>query len=249
MNVAGHDVLTIKYNALHCVEDFLNSRFAWYSQVVRSARGAKYDALAEELTFYFLEKNIMWKYSDLLDMIAHDPVKFYTFNDMYFMNKVHETYYSGLLDKNVKMKAIAKSLLFEISPKVVRCEEFKQRLLNHKDASLNEKIFKRAQDKVKLIQETIEKKGRPEDWIVSDIPLKHIEFAKSHQGIVKNTSSPNLLLERDPVKISFGTGEVKLLADVESSTLSLLQNAFNFVPNVYCSPSAFELLKAEGLTN
>ena len=53
---AGEDILAIKHNALHCVEDFLSARFAWYSQVVRSSRGAKYDALAEEITFYLLEK-------------------------------------------------------------------------------------------------------------------------------------------------------------------------------------------------
>ena len=34
--VQNHDILTINHNALHCVEDFLSSRFAWYSQVIRS---------------------------------------------------------------------------------------------------------------------------------------------------------------------------------------------------------------------
>ncbi|MEX0798021.1 MAG: HD domain-containing protein, partial [Bacteriovoracaceae bacterium] len=49
VKVGDQEILAIKHNALHCVEDFLSARFAWYSQVVRSARGAKYDALAEEL--------------------------------------------------------------------------------------------------------------------------------------------------------------------------------------------------------
>ena len=51
--VDNHDILTIRHNALHCVEDFLTSRFAWYSQVIRSPRGAKWDAIAEKICFYF----------------------------------------------------------------------------------------------------------------------------------------------------------------------------------------------------
>jgi hypothetical protein len=36
---------------------------------------------------------------------------------------------------------------------------------------------------------------------------------------------------------------VKLLGDVENSLMSGLQDKVNFVPNVYCSDSAYELLK------
>jgi HD superfamily phosphohydrolase len=247
MNVGGHDVLTIKDNALHCVEDFLNSRFAWYSQVVRSSRGAKYDSLAEELTFYFLEKGLIWKYSDLLESISKDPLKFYKFNDMYFMDIVHTSFYSGALDKNKKMKDIARSLLLEISPRSVKCEEFKQRLLDQDDKTTNDKTFKKAWDKVKEIEDFIAKNGSDKDWIVSDVPEKHIVFVKSHKGIVKGTSSANLLLKRDPVKISYDNGEVKLLAEVENSTISKLQNTFNFVPNVYASPSAYDLLRSHSI--
>jgi hypothetical protein len=42
-------------------------------------------------------------------------------------------------------------------------------------------------------------------------------------------------------------GDVKLLGDVENSIISNLQTKFNFVPNVYCSDSAYELLKSEGI--
>jgi uncharacterized protein len=65
---------------------------------------------------------------------------------------------------------------------------------------------------------------------------------------VKGKTSENLLLERDPAKILMDNGDVKLLGDVENSIISNLQNKFNFVPNVYCSDSAYELLKAHGLT-
>ena len=55
------------------------------------------------------------------------------------------------------------------------------------------------------------------------------------------------MLERDPAKILTDTGDVQLLVDVNNSIISNLQNVNNFVPNVYCSESAYELLKSEGI--
>ncbi len=242
-NIAGHDILVINHNALHCVEDFLQARFAWYSQVIRSARGAKYDALAEELTFYLLEKGKIYRYADLLEMIAKNPKEFYRFNDMYFMNLVHELYMKGDLDKNQKMKDIAHALLFEKPPVTIKCEEFKQRILNQDDEQTNEKITKNVYSKITEIEDVLSKYGGPSDWIVKDIPKKNIIFVKSHRQLVKTKKGENLLLERDPVKILGVDDNVKLLAEVENSIISRLQNSFNYVPNVYCSESAHELLK------
>lgn len=52
----------------------------------------------------------------------------------------------------------------------------------------------------------------------------------------------NVLLQRDPVKIAMEGGEVKLLAEVDNSLISKLFNSNNFIPNVYCSHSAYKLL-------
>lgn len=244
VDVGGTDILAIKHNALHCVEDFLNARFAWYSQVVRSARGAKYDALAEELTYYLLEQSQIYTYSDLLEMVKNDPVKFYGFNDQYFITTIHRLYLEGFFNKNTKMKEIAECILFENTPKTIRCPEFAQRILNQDDKD-KEKLIKRAREKVSEIEKVIEKKGTDKDWIVVDIPSKNIVFTKSKKRIIKDKLSPNILLERDPTKILLEDGEVRLLVDVENSILSMIQNAFNFVPNVFCSQSAYELLKQE----
>lgn len=246
VKIAEEEILTVKHNALHCVEDFLNSRFAWYSQVVRSARGAKYDALAERLCFAFLEKGFVHKYSDLLDMIAHRPNEFYTFNDMYFMGKVHEAYVTGLLDKEPMLKSIANALLFERKPKTLHLDEFKQRLLNQDDPKVNEKYSKKAWDKFYELSDVLKKTGNQDYWILPDIPNRHILFVKSHGRIVKGTSSPNILLERDPVKISYDNGDVKLLAEVENSIISRLQNTHNFIPNVFCSQEAYQYLHENG---
>ncbi len=246
-DVHGTEVLAIHHNALHAVEDFLMARFAWYSQVIRSARGARFDAIAEEITFYMLEKNKIVTYSQLMDQIASDPVKFYAFNDQYFMQLVHQYYSDGTFDKNPRIKDLAYSLLFEKAPKTVKCEEFKQRILSQDEEQVYDKIVRKAEDKIKEIKEILKKKGTEKDWIVEDLPKKHIIFVKSRRKLVKSKSSENLLLERDPAKILMENGEVLLLGDVENSIISDLQTKFNFVPNVYCSDSAYDLLKAEGI--
>lgn len=246
-NVNGHDILTINHNALHAVEDFLMARFAWYSQVIRSARGARFDAIAEELTFYMLEKGMIYSYSELMEMIANEPYQFYTFNDQYFMQQVHLHYTNGDFNKNPRIKDMAYSLLFEKAPKTIRCEEFKQRILSQDEDHVYDKIVKKAEEKIHQIKDILKKKGTDKDWILEDLPKKNIIFVKSRRKLVKSKTNENLLLERDPAKILMDNGDVKLLGDVENSIISDLQTKFNFVPNVYCSESAYELLLQEGI--
>ena len=247
--VDNHDILTIRHNALHCVEDFLTSRFAWYSQVIRSPRGAKFDSIAERVCFYFLEKGYIYKYSELLEMIEKDPMKFYGFNDNYFMSLVHKHYMNGDLDKNPKIKDMAKVILLATGGKAIRCEEFKSRLLSQDDPQALERYYKKAHNKMLEIEDFLAKKGGPQDWVISDIPKKAILFVKSPKNVAKNSSAQlaNVLLDRDPVKMSMENGEVKLLAEVENSLISKLFNSNNFIPNVYCSTSAYELLLEQGL--
>jgi HD superfamily phosphohydrolase len=242
VKVGEQEVLAIKHNALHCVEDFLSARFAWYSQVVRSGRGAKYDALAEDMTFYLLEKGKIYSYSQLLDMAANDPMKFYGFNDHYFMGLIHSLYIEGFFDKNPRMQEIAEALLLEKSPRSIRLDAFRQRILNQDDPTKNEKIFKKAQEKVEEIKNYLKKHGSAKDWVVADIPRKNIVFVTSKKRIVKEKTQTNILLERDPVKILSESGEAQLLVDLDNSVISSLQSAFNFVPNVFCSESAYQLL-------
>lgn len=244
--VGGHDILTIKANALHCIEDFLMSRFSWYSQVIRSPRGAKYDAIAQRLCFYFLEKGLIYRYSDLLDMISNSPEKFWGFNDSYFMGIVHKTFMDGTLDKDPEIKDMAETLLFARGARHAFCTDLKQTLLNQDDPKESERVRKKAQAKVQEIEEVLKKKGSKSDWIIPDLPSKEIIFVKSKKSLVKN-SSTNVLLERDPVKISFENGDVKLLADIENSVISRLNSTNNYIPNVFLSESSYNLLLKEGI--
>lgn len=245
--VGDHDILTIKHNALHCVEDFLQSRFAWYSQVIRSARGAKYDAMAEGLCFYFLEKGLMHRYSDLLEMIEERPMDFYGFNDGYFMGLVHKHYTDGTLDKDPGIKSMAECLLLGQGARHVRCDDLKQRLLSQDDPDVLLKFQKKAKEKEAEIRQILEKKAGKDQWYIADIPEKQIVFVKSSKNIIANNKSGNVLLERDPVKISYENGDIKLLAEVENSVISRLHNTTNFIPNIFCSQGAYEILAKEGV--
>jgi len=245
--ISGRRVLTIKQNALHCVEDFLISRYAWYSQVIRSPRGAKYDAIAERVCLHFLEKGLIFKYSELLDMVENDPLKFYQFNDNYFMGLVHSNYVDGSLDKYPDIKDMAMTLLLQKGAKALKDEAFRQRLLDPDDKTNCEKVVRRAEAKVQEIKEFLKKKGTKRDWLISDLPKKDIIFVRSATSLVKSTTTSNLLLERDPVKILEEGGDVKLLAQLDCSIISRLQRSKNYIPNVYCSNSAYELLIREGV--
>jgi HD superfamily phosphohydrolase len=242
-HVSGHEVVALNHNALHAVEDFLMARFAWYSQVIRSARGARFDAIAEELCFYLLEKGKIHSYSQLMDMVAHAPNKFFAFNDNYFISQVHHYYTTGEFDKNLRIKDLAHRLLFEIAPKTIKCDEFKQRILSQDEDHVFDKVLKKVHDKIDEIKDVLKKHGTEADWVLEDVPSKNIIFVKSRKKLVKSLKNNNLLLERDPAKILMDNGDVLLLGDVENSIISSLQEKFNFVPNVYCSDSAYELLK------
>ena len=104
------------------MSDFLSSRFNWYSQVIRSPRGAKYDAIAEKICFHLLEAGEIFKYSDLLNLIVDSPEHFYQFNDSYFMNKVHSCYMSGKFDKFPDIKDITSTLLFSRGAKPLKLQ-------------------------------------------------------------------------------------------------------------------------------
>lgn len=247
--VNGHNILTIKSNALHCVEDFLISRYAWYSQVIRSPRGAKYDAIAEKVCFYLLEKKLIHRYSDLLEMIGTDSMSFYGFNDLYFMRVLQENYQRGSFDKDLDIKDMAETLLLQKSAVSIDTVDLTQRLLDQDDQNLCQKVVKKAENKVEEIREILKKRGRKEDWLITDLPKKDIVFVKSKNSIVKNNSSNNVLLERDPAKIYYDSGEIKLLAQVENSVISKLQRQKNYIPNVFCSNSAHAILKESGVLN
>ena len=67
---------------------------------MRSARGAKFDAIAAEVAFYLLKNGMILRYQELLDLIENDPARFFTFNDSYFMTILQNHYSAGSFKKD-----------------------------------------------------------------------------------------------------------------------------------------------------
>src|SRR5690606_33543777 len=162
-----------------------------------------------------------------------------------FMNLVHKHYASGDLDKHPTLKDMARTLLFQTGARVIKCDEFRQRLITQESDIDQSKVIKRAQQKVEEIQHVLEKKGTKLDWMIADLPKKPINFVQSKNSLIKSGKVKNVLLERDPVKISYENGDIRLLADVENSIISKMSEVNNYIPNVYVSQSAYELLLKE----
>ena len=55
-----------------------------------------------------MEKKLIFRYSDLLEMIGEKPITFYGFNDLYFMRTIQENYLKGSFDKDPDIKDMAK---------------------------------------------------------------------------------------------------------------------------------------------
>lgn len=247
VKVGEHDVLTINEKAIYCIQDFLMSRFAWYSQVIRSARGAKFDALAEEICFQLLKDGHMFRYQELLGMIEKEPMLFYSFNDHYFLMLMQQLLLGTKLQKKAMLKDMIEHLLLAKSPKTIKLPAFSPHILEQEDTAHNAKIVKHASDKLSELQQFLKKKGTDKDWILDDLPRKDIILVKSHRKVVKDKTHNNVLLERDPAKILLEDGNVVLFSTYEKSLIFKLQNHANFLPNVFCSESAYDLLKKSGM--
>lgn len=247
VDVGGQEILTIKEGALHCVEDFLMARYAWYSQVIRSSQGAKFDAIAEAICSFLLEKGWIYRYGQLLEMIQEGALEFYRFNDIYFMDTVHRHYLEGKFKKYPRIQDLAECLLFEKSPVVLQLPEFNKRLLDQDDPDVRKKLIKKAREKVLEMEDLLKRKGTPQDWILTDIPEHDVLFVKSFNRVVKGLDSENVLYSRDPVKIFRDNGQIKLLAEMDDSIIGRLQNTIHFIPNIFCSPSAYQLFIKEKL--
>ena len=246
----GQFSLGIRENAMHAVEDFLSARFNWYSQIVRGSGGARFDIIAEIITKYFLEKRKMYQFQDLLEMVGKDPDRFFGFNDIYFMNLLHQEFLKNEI-KNPMIREMMEMLLYRKSPVEVQLPLFEQQLLT-RDLDGQRKrqaIVKRIEEFAKACQDVLKEKGDESAWILHDIPDSDIVFAKHKDDIVARRRSDNILIERDPVKIVDAQGKGSLLVDKEHSIIRILSAVKNFIPSLYMNERAHQILRDAGMLN
>lgn len=242
----GVEVLGFKENARYAVEDLLQARFSWYSQVIKDPTGAKYDIVAAHLTNYFLKNKLIYSFQDLLELARKDAEKFFGFNDFYFMTLVQKAHESKK-HKNTMVQELIKAILFRQGPKSLKIELFQGKIMSADNPKEKKALLNKIQTKIKELEATIKKYGKGNEWILTELPTKDIQFTATVDHIVKGRKSENILLERDPVKIVSKHGEPKLLIQLENSVINRLSGLINFIPNVYCNAEAFSILKAKNL--
>ncbi len=178
------EFLAVKENALHAVEDFLIARFSWYSQVVRNADSAKFDTLATHIAYYLLENGHLTSFQKLLSLAGSQPERFFGFNDVSFVSRIQELYWSQSLN-NPGIQEQMRMLLYRIPPKTVRLPESEHRVLEvQKDGRMHEKkiAIEKLQEKIGEIETLFKKQGSGKEWIIADVPTKDIIFTPRITG-------------------------------------------------------------------
>lgn len=242
---ANKEALGVKENALHAVEDFLIARFAWYSQVVRNSSSAKFDVLAAHIAYYLLENKLIHSFHELLEMASSDPERFFGFNDVYFMSRIQDLYWSRAINDEVVNEQM-RMLIYRIAPHTLRFAETTHRIIEvdaQGRASKKVAAIRRLEQKIEEIEWLFKKHGNGKEWIIADIPDKDVIFTKDIRTIVRKRSSESVYSERDPIKIVDKSGKPSLLVEREGSLIGRLANYVNFIPNVYANDAAFDLLR------
>lgn len=243
----GQVAFGVHENAVHAIEDFLIARFSWYSQVIKHQGSAKFDIMSSHVAEALLDRNLIYQFHDLLEMIETRDERFFWWNDIYFMNRLQEVRFrKELIDP--KASELIEMLLYRRAPKTVHHPLFEHRLLKN-DGNEDEKVklIARIRALASEMQKVLEKHGTGREWIVADIPDKEVVFTRALGHVVRKRASDNLYRERDPIKVVSKSGKVSLLVERDNTLMKYLASVTNFVPSVYANDSALALLKSRGL--
>jgi HD superfamily phosphohydrolase len=233
----------IRESAQHAVEDFLISRFNWYSQVIKNSESAKFDIMSSHLTKAFLEEDLMFQFHDILSMIQEQDERFFWWNDIYFMNRCQEIHYKKLT-RDIKTMEQLKMLLYRIPPKTVNHPLFHRRILQtHSKNKERETVLKKIHAYTELLQKTFQKNGTGKEWFLVDIPKKDVAFTSPPHK--KNPLQA--LKERDAIKMITKEGIAVPLVQMETSLMHKLSGFINFVPSLYANDHAYTLMKKKKL--
>jgi HD superfamily phosphohydrolase len=242
----GQKAFGVRENAQHAVEDFLIARFSWYSQVIKNPASAKFDAMSTEITKALLEKDLMYQFHDLLSMIEEKDERFFWWNDMYFMQRMQDVRFKNLLRGDSKTEELIEMIMYRRAPKTLRHPAFAQRII-HDHPEDREKYVRQMGKKLREIESLISKHGTGREWILVDRPDKDVSFTKSTKSLArKGLKAKQLIAESESVKVVDSLGKPSLLVDRENTLMKHLSGYVNFVPSVFASNAAIDLLRKKG---
>jgi hypothetical protein len=198
--------------------------------------------LAAKINEYFLENGMAYSFDHLMEKVSQNPNEYFTFNDSYFMAKLHE-YLAGRI-MHPMIRELCEMLARRIPPAQIRVAPLKPTLVRSEE---HRKELVAAATQAQNWLESELHALDPEAWMVTDIPSKDIMFTKNLDAIKKDLKTGKPVHVRDSVKILTRHNELKLLIDVSNSLMPILSQYRNFIPRVYVAPKTFELLEEKGV--
>ncbi|OGQ34212.1 MAG: hypothetical protein A3F16_07670 [Deltaproteobacteria bacterium RIFCSPHIGHO2_12_FULL_43_9] len=246
VEVNGKETLAVGEKAIQAASDFLISRFSWYSQIIRHAMSAKFDVIAGKVCEYFLDHNLVYSMDELKRLIQKQPIEFYNFNDIFFMNLLQEEKKKGTTRDKMISEMIS-MILFRIPPKLIFEPVFKNRFVASKEE--REELIAQINKEVLKYQRLLKGIRNPNTWLLVHIPLSDIRFTKNIEWLKRSQQAPSLLEERDPIKIVDDDGDVSLLVEKDNSVIKVLSRFTNFTPAIYTSRETYKILDEHGCFN
>jgi HD superfamily phosphohydrolase len=239
-DVDDQQLLCIAEDGINVVDSFLVSRYFWYSQIIHEGTGYKFDLLAAKICEYFLENGLSYSFDSLMDKVALNPYEYFTFNDSYFMAKLHE-FLAGRA-RHPMISELSDMLARRIPPAQVRVAPIKPTVIESEDH--RRELIKQCQKAVEWLKIELAAID-PNAWMIVDIPNRDVMFTRSWDSTRGNKKTA--LQSRDSVKVLTRHGELKLLVDASGSLMKILSHYRNFIPRVYLSPKTYARLEKKGV--
>lgn len=236
----GQRMLCIHEDGINVVDSFLVARYFWYSQIIHEGAGYKFDLLAAKIGEYFLENKLTYSFETLMDKVAMNPYEYFTFNDSYFMAKLHE-YLAGRA-RHPMIGELSEMLARRAPPAQIRIAPVKPTVVQNEEH--RKELVQKCLKAVDWLREEL--KGiSPDAWMIDDIPMRDVMFTKNLEALKKSKGNP--LTSRDSVKVLTHHNELKLLVDVSQSLMKILSQYRNFIPRIYVSPATYHILEKKGV--
>ncbi len=236
----GQQMMCISEDGINVVDSFLVARYFWYSQIIHEGAGYKFDLLAAKIGEYFLENKLTHSFDTLMDKTSMNPYEYFTFNDSYFMAKLHE-YLAGRA-RHPMIAELSEMLARRAPPAQVRISPVKPTVIENEEH--RKELVARCLKAVDWLKEEM-RTATPNAWMIDDIPMRDVMFTKNLEALKKSKGNP--LTSRDSVKVLNNHGELKLLVDVSQSLMKILSQYRNFIPRIYVAPATYEILEKKGI--
>lgn len=236
----GQQMLCIAEDGINVVDSFLVARYFWYSQIIHEGASYKFDLLAAKIGEYFLENNLSFSFDSLMEKVSQNPYEYFTFNDSYFMAKLHD-YLAGRA-RHPMIGELSEMLARRIPPAQIRVAPLKPTVIQNEEH--RKELVAQCLKAADWLKEEL-KSIAPDAWMIEDIPQRDVMFTRNIEQIKKAKGDP--VKSRDTVKVLTRHNELKLLTDVSQSLMKILSQYRNFIPRVYVSPATYHILEKKGV--